>query len=342
MAKADQPKIADVAPLAAIPGGEFLIRGKNLLEGKQPSSFPPLVTLDDVPARLSVTSQSMLMIKVPEGISAGELIIRRGNNKSDPYFCKIGVQIADQVHPVANPVVDHRGNIYTTLSGARGQKTPTSVYKIDQHLRMKPVVSDIINATGLALDSEQRLYVSSRHEGEVYEVEADGKMSVYSKGMGVATGLAFDQEENLLVGDRSGTIFRINREREIFVFATLEPSISAYHLAVSPDNDLFVTGPTTSSYDNVYRINDKGEVSVYFKGLGRPQGMAFDAEGNLYVVASYAGKRGVVKIDSEKKASLVVSGSGLVGLAFTPDRQMVLTSTSAVFRVDVDIEGLGF
>ena len=52
--------------------------------------------------------------------------------------------------------------------------------------------------------------------------------------------------------------------------------ISAYHLAFSPAGELFVTGPTTSSFDRVYRISPAGEVSVFFRGLGRPQGLAFD------------------------------------------------------------------
>src|SRR2546422_5887886 len=78
--------------------------------------------------------------------------------------------------------------------------------------------------------------------------------------MGIAIGLAFDHSGNLYVGDRSGTIFKINPDRQIFVFATLEPSISAYHLAFSPSGELFVTGPTTSSFDRVYRISQGGEV----------------------------------------------------------------------------------
>ena len=99
----------------------------------------------------------------------------------------------------------------------------------------------------IAFDRAGQMYVSSRYDGTVYRVAPNGTMSAYAEGMGVATGLAFDREENLYVGDRSGTIFKINRERQIFVFATLEPSVSAYHLAFSPTGDLFVTGPTTSS-----------------------------------------------------------------------------------------------
>src|SRR5260370_30187061 len=127
--------------------------------------------------------------------------------------------------------------------------------------------------------------------------------------MGVATGLAFDRAENLYVGDRSGTIFKVARDRQIFVFATLEPSVSAYHMAMGPKGDLFVTGPTTSSFDSVYKIDPHGAVSVFYRGLGRPQGLAFDVDGHLYVAASLAGKRGIVRIAPDGKASLAISGS---------------------------------
>src|SRR5205085_12594937 len=158
-------------------------------------------------------------------------------------------------------------------------------------------------------------------------------------GMGVATGIAFDREQNLYVGDRSGTIFKIARDRQIFVFATLEPSISAYHLAFSPAGVLYVTGPTTSSFDCVYRIDEHGSVSIFYRGLGRQQGMAFDIEGNLYLAASVAGRRGIVKVAPDAQASLEVSGHGLVGLAFAPGQAAILATTSGVHHLSWHIQG---
>jgi len=164
-------------------------------------------------------------------------------------------------------------------------------------------------------------------------------MSSYAEGMGVATGIAFDREENLYVGDRSGTIFKIARDRQIFVFATLEPSVSAYHLAFGPHGDLFVTGPTASSFDSVYKVDPHGAVSIFYRGLGRPQGLAFDREGNLYVAASHGGQRGIVKLTPDGKPSMAVAGPGLVGLAFAPGRSAVLSSTSSVHHLSWDVAG---
>jgi sugar lactone lactonase YvrE len=164
-------------------------------------------------------------------------------------------------------------------------------------------------------------------------------LSIYVEGMGVATGMAFDKEENLYVGDRSGTIFKIGRDRQVYVFTTLEPSISAYHLTFGPEGYLYITGPTTSSYDSVYRVSPDGDVEVFYRGLGRPQGMAFDVSGNLYVAASIRGRKGVVRIDPDRNAELFLSGPGIVGLAFTPSRAMVVATSNALYRVDVDIQG---
>jgi hypothetical protein len=78
---------------------------------------------------------------------------------------------------------------------------------------------------------------------------------------------------------------------------------------------------------------------MFFRGLGRPQGLAFDRQGNLYVAASYLGRRGLVRINPAGEAELALSGSGLVGLALLPTRRAVLTTTDALFTLDWDIEG---
>jgi sugar lactone lactonase YvrE len=267
------------------------------------------------------------------------LVIGDAGNASAPWTCEIGIQVADGLHPVANPAVDARGNIFCTFSGSRGQKTPVAVFKIDPNYHVRPFITDLMNATGMAFDHEGVLHVSSRQEGAVYQATATGALSVYVEGMGIATGIAFDPEDNLYVGDRSGTIFKISRSRQIYVFTTIEPSIAAYHLGFGPEGYLYVTGPTTSSFDAVYRVSPDGEVETFFRGLGRPQGLAFDAAGNLYVAASLAGRRGIVRITPDRDAQLFLSGPNVVGLAFLPSRSMAVATSSALYTVDVDVAG---
>ena len=303
------------------------------------SAGRPAVRLGNQKAHLVVAGDSYIVARVPESAMVGELVVSTGNLESDLYATHVGIQIADSLHPVANPAVDNDGNVYSTFSGSRGQKSAVSIYKIDTNYNSKPFVTDLMNPTGLAFDREGLLYASSRYDGIVYQITPSGSMSVYVEGMGVATGLAFDGDENLYVGDRSGTIFKISRSRQIYVFATLEASIAAYHLAFGPEDYLYVTGPTTSSFDTVYRISKAGEVEPFYRGLGRPQGMAFDAEGRLYVAASLAGRRGVIQIDANRRPEQFLSGPGIVGLAFTPSRSVILSTHNALFRVDAGIAG---
>jgi sugar lactone lactonase YvrE len=332
-----KPHIEAVAPSSALPGGEIRIVGHGL---RPPELRRPRVRFGEVEGAVVISSDDFVVARVPQGASSGPVVVSTNGHASNPHEIKVAVPIAENLHPVTNPALDADGNIFVTFSGSRGQKVPVAIYKIDTNYAVKPFVADLMNATAIAFDRAGEAYVSSRMDGTVYRVAPNGTMSSYAEGMGVATGIAFDRAENLYVGDRSGTIFKIARDRQIFVFATLEPSVSAYHLAFGPHGDLFVTGPTTSSFDSVYKISPQGNVSTFYRGLGRPQGLAFDADGNLYLAASLSGKRGIVKLTPNAQASLEVAGAGLVGLAFAPGRSVILATTNAVHHLAWNIAGL--
>ncbi len=331
-----KPRIDSVEPAAALPGGEIRIVGSGL----RPHELRrPRVQFGALEGAVVISSDQFLVARVPEGAHSGPVTVDANGHASNPHEIRVAVTIAENLHPVTNPALDVEGNIYVTFSGSRGQKVPVAIYKIDTNYNVKPFLAEMMNATAIAFDREGQMYVTSRYDGTVYRVAPNGTMSAYAEGMGVATGMAFDREQNLYVGDRSGTIFKISRDRQIFVFATLEPSVSAYHLAFSPNGNLYVTGPTVSSFDAVYEIDPHGSVSAFFRGLGRPQGMAFDVDGNMYVAASLRGKRGIVRVTPEKTAMLVVAGQNLVGLAFAPGRSAVLATTNAVHHLGWDKQG---
>lgn len=332
--------IKRVVPAAALPGGEVTIEygGVDLVGTHQPA-----VRFGEHNAQVMIASNHVIIAKVPESSSetgTSELRIANNGASSAPFPYQVGRRLAGNLHPVANPVIDGEGNVYATYSGRRGQKTNVSVYRIAPEGAVTPHAVDIVNATGMAFGMDGALYVSSRHEGSIYTVSPGGTTEVYIEGMGIATGLAIDRNSNLYVGDRSGSIFKINSSREIFVFATLEPSMAAYHLAFGMDDYLYVTGPTTSSFDSIHRVSPTGEVEKFFTGLGRPQGIAFDIEGNLYVVGSYRGRRGIFRFaKGTTKPELFVSGMGLVGLAFDYSGNLVIADSASVYRVHTGIMG---
>jgi len=341
------PRIDDLDPAAALPFGEVELVGANL----GPDEIgPPAVSVDDESAQVLMSRPTRLALRVPAEARTGLVEVRNSSGGVGSAPLRVARQLSDGLHPVTSPAVSRSGMVYATISGQRGKQTPVSIVRVSPDGRGTPFVSDILNATGLAFNPDGDLFATSRAEGTVYRIDDSGEATVYAEGMGVATGAVFDRDGNLFVGDRSGTIFKIDTERRIFVHATLEPSVSAYHLAINATGVLFVTGPTLGSNDAIWSVDSSGEARVWYRGLGRPQGLALDQEGNIYVAAFLHGRRGLVRIkpgtgdhnEHGGQADLVVAGSNMVGVAFSPLGTTILATNEAVFAVDLGVEGLSF
>lgn len=331
------PRIDEVVPAAALPLGEIELIGAHL----GPLAFgPPAVLVDGHSAHVLMSRPTRLSLRVPEDAGTGMVEVRSPSGGSNPVPVRVAQQLSAGLHPVTSPAVSRSGMIYATISGARGKQTPVSIVRISPDGRGTPFVTGILNATGLAFNPDGDLFVTSRAEGNVYRIDASGESTVYAEGMGVATGAAFDAQGNLFVGDRSGTIFKIDPERKIFVYATLEPSVAAYHLAVDAEGTLFATAPSLNSNDCIWAIDTHGQAAPWFRGLGRPQGLALSKEGDVYLSACLRGRRGLVRVTPSGEASLVLAGPNLIGVAFSPLGTTVIATNDAVYSVDLGVEGL--
>jgi len=337
------PPVAEaVFPAAALPGGDVELRGHHL--GPRITTVP-VVLVGGVSANVLMSRDGRLCFRVPERAKAGPIEVRNQDGASTPLPLRVARLLSDGLHPVTSPVVSRSGMTFATISGPRGKQTPVSIVRISQDGVGTPFVSGILNPTGLAFNPEGELFVTSRAEGTVYRIDAGGEATVYAEGMGTATGAAFDRQGNLFVGDRNGTIFKIapgrsGDARKIFVYATLEASPAAYHLAAGADGTLYVSAPNVSPNDCIWAIDRDGATSAWFRGLGRPQGLALDRDQNVYVAATYQGQRGIVRITPQGKAELVVAGYNLVGIAFSPLGTAVLATNQAVYDVNLGVEGL--
>src|SRR5204862_1432320 len=157
----------------------------------------------------------------------GRATVRVAGAPGETAFVDIAAPFATGLHQVDNPVFDRDGNLYVTFSGTRGQQVPVSIFCVRPNGTRETFSSGIVNPTSMAIDPEGRLYVSSRFEGTVYRVAADGSVEPFATDLGVACGLTFAPDGTLFVGDRSGTIFRVDRAGHADAIASLPPSVAA-------------------------------------------------------------------------------------------------------------------
>jgi len=331
-------KIINIDPPYAIPGGEIVIECTDF-DSSSPSQCS--VLFGDAAAQIVALGPRRVLVQVPE-TKGGEVAVRLKSkgDLSEPADLTIAKKLAGDLHPVANPAFDpDDGALFVTRSGSRGEELPVTLFRIDLSGEVSEYSGDIPNPTGIAFGPDGQMFVSSRLEGVVYRLTPFKEAVVFARNLGTATGIAFDRRGVMYVGDRTGTIFKVNGIGEERAWTQIEPSVSAFHLAFGPDESLYVTGPTVTSFDSIWRINPEGEVDVFFKGLGRPQGLAFDREGNLYVAAALRGRRGIVRITPSGEAKVIVAGVNLIGLAFSAAGEMAVVSIDSVYSLPAQIKG---
>ena len=338
MKAAPASQITSVAPLWAVEGGRVTIAGHDFCLDPR----PPEVRFAGVAAQLSHASRRSLTAMVPAGLDGGRLPVRVEGAPGETVYVDVGAPIATGLHQVDNPVFDRDGNLYVTFSGSRGQEGPVSIYVVRRDGSREPFVSGLPNPTSMTTDADGYLYVSSRFDGSVHRVAPDGSATTFATELGVACGIAFGADGHLYVGDRSGSILKVTGGRAT-QFASIPPSVAAFHLAFGPDGWLYVSAPTLASQDVVYRVSPSGSVEEFCGGLGRPQGLAFSSDGDLFVVDAVAGSNALyrVTLDRPSERECVLAGGALLGLAIDPQGGLVVCSSETIYRLEVGLRPLG-
>jgi hypothetical protein len=323
-------RVDAVVPSSALVGARVMVHGR----GFAPTGGGlPAVQVGGVPAQVVMASSSRVSAIVPEAVARGRHAVTVGGAGGGADL-DVGAAVAGGVHQVDNPAFGPDGALYVTFSGSRGQRVPVSVFRVTGDGDKTPFLTDITNATSMACDRAGALHVTSRYDGTVRKVHPDGTSELVAHDLGVACGIAFGSDGTMFVGDRSGTVFRVGSSAHVVPFVSLPPSLAAFHLAMGPDDVLYVTGPTMATYDHVYRVDRQGVVSVISSEFGRPQGLAVDEAGDLYVVDAVAGGAGLYRVREGAPRELVVAATALVGVAIDPRGGLVVASNDTIYRLD--------
>lgn len=322
--------LTGIEPPGVIAGARLWLRGDGV---PAVPSADAAVSVGGAAARVLFAAPDRIAVEVPWLPQAGRAAVRASWSPGATLFVAVGERLAEGLHQVDSPVSDAQGRIYSAFSGPRGQETPVSVYRVGADGGREAYAEGIVNATSLAWSPEGELFVSSRYDGVVHRVIDDGRREVFASELGVACGLAFAPDGSLFVGDRSGTIHRVSRDgARTETFATLPASVAAFHLAMGPDEHLYVTAPTLATHDAVRRFDASGRVEVIDHSFGRPQGLTFDGHGVLHVVEALAGVSAIYRLPATGARRAVVSGPGLVGVVFTPDGACIAATGDALYR----------
>lgn len=334
--------ISGLRPAWALPGARVTVAGVHL---PVPADGPPHVLVGAQDAHVALASPHRLAITVPEDAEGGLAAVRIDELPGETIYLTIGRRVVTGIHQVDSPVFGRDGQLYCTMSSTRGNRAPVPLFKVGHDGSRQPIAVDIANPTSMAVGADGALFVSSRFDGNVYRLTDGEHADLYATELGVATGLAAAPDGSLFVGDRSGTVLKILPNRQVETYATLPSSVAAFHLALGPDGVLYVSAPSLATRDPLYRITAEPDrlVEEIPTGLGRPQGLAFDAAGDLYVVEALAGQAGIYKVDVSNANStpeMVLAAPSLVGLAFDPAGGLIAASADTLWRVDCDLQPL--
>jgi WD40 repeat protein len=326
MKAAQKLSILGVDPLFGVPGGELTIECR---------SFKPEVSsrvlVGDVEASIASASEKKIVVRLPENPNCLGLSLRVGKKNSEVFPFNLATQLAADLHPVTNPVIAPDGTLITTISGGRGQQVPHPLIRITRRGDKIPFQCDIMNPTGLAFSGDGQLFISSRHDGTVVRYTNYEHLDLIADDLGIPCGIVFDSNGLLYVGDRTGKIYRIDSAGNKEEFAEMEPSISAYHLAIDSKDRLYVTGPTFSMRDRLIRFSPDGKAENLMDGFARPQGLAFLPDGDLLIAAAFQGKKGIFRYSPESGSlQHFITAPILVGLAVA-GKDVFLAGSSSIY-----------
>ena len=185
---------------------------------------------------------------------------------------------------------------------------------------------------GIFVDANNNLYIGELRNNLVRKVDSEGNIATAVSGLAATADVVVAPDGTIYIAE-SGA----NRVRKLDATGDIIPVLNATNpggLALDKDGNLYIA--ETGGSSRIMKVDKNGESSVFAGGgstlgdgepatqarLGRPVGLAFDKDGNLYI-ADLDNHR-IRKVDTNGIIT-TVAGNGENG--FGPDNEPATTSS---------------
>ncbi len=161
------------------------------------------------------------------------------------------------------------------------------IVHVDLVTNRQRTVVRLARPEGIVMLDDGRLLVSEdRADGRIVIVSKDGDVETMRKGLNRPEGMALSLNGDLYVAEtgRNRVVIVSKAGIRTVVKGIYQPD----QLAVSRDGALWIT-EDVADRGRLLRFAD-GKLQVVFEGLSRPQGIAFDDRGNVYVAEQGRGR----------------------------------------------------
>lgn len=268
------------------------------------------------------------------------------------------IKVIDGLHFPEGPAWDGNGNLY--VSSCYGGYI-TKISRNGSVRFMDSTLNENFKQTnGLVVYKNGNIFACDYGLGAILKISPEGKSEVFVDGyegmrFSRPNDLAFDNNDNLYFTDPNsygadkldGRIFKINiRTKEV----TLAADSLAFPngVALSAEGNMIYV--SESALNRIVKFDlDSAGMLIHKKVFaklpgGDPDGLAFDAEGNLYVAHFGGGAIYVIKHDGSVKHKILTPGKKPSNLEFGNEDMKTLfiseNETNSIYLIQVEIPGL--
>jgi len=202
----------------------------------------------------------------------------------------------------------------------------TSIEKFGPDGAGSVFASGFSEPAGMAFDAAANLWVAD-FGGAVLQINSAGVATRLPPNIAPVFGgesdIVFDTAGNMYIADFFGVILKYTPAGQVSTFANV---VDATQIAFDRSGNLFVA---SSDHQMIEKITPEGVVSTFatIGGFGKPDGLAFDSSGQLYVGIAHGGSSVIERYTSDGVGSLFATlPSAPMYLAF----QVPEPSTSAL------------